>query len=265
LFGIVTVGAVSDAPEPEGRRAGFICGAVMWLVAGLLLQLMPHTEGGVQLVPLFPWQYLGWIVRAVSSVCWLCILFGCLFGISGDTQGLQETAVLMVAVIGLNALLSFAAPVGVTTVNTPPMQSVEDPIAQWEKSKSNRQGTLNRLLSDKEALIARIRNLGAKNKNELMAHPIGHTLVEELEQLCQQIDNAKKEIEVVETAAERAKSHRRTMERQKMLNGGKLTDKQLTHMSAANHILEEEHRNDQTPGIEVQRDKLLDDVFDKER
>jgi hypothetical protein len=124
---------------------------------------------------------------------------------------------------------------------------------------------LDRLLSDKGELLDRIRNLGATNRTELMANPVGRTLVEELEQLCRQIAKAKSEAEMVETTVECAKSRLRTIERQALLNGGQLTDKEYTQMSAVTHVLEEALRKEQVPGTEVRLDKILDEVFREEK
>jgi hypothetical protein len=257
VCGLIFAGFVAIATAhnlQEGQRGEVIGGIVVWIVGGLLLQALP-VSGGVQFVPLPCWCYASWIPWILSSVCWLCILFGCLCGLSGDKEGVEQGAAFLLLALGLNALLSFATPIG-AVANNPP-----DPIAQWERLRDERSATLNRLMSDKEMLTSRIRNLGAKNKKELMANAIGKTLVEELEQLCQQIDTMAKEIEVVDTSAELANSHRRIVERQDLVKSGKLTDKDYERISTANHAVDKE----QTPGSEIHRDKLLNELFLKEK
>ena len=52
----------------RGRQHGSLfAGLVIWLVAGLLLQGLPHTDTGIQFIPLLPWSYSGWIARIISA------------------------------------------------------------------------------------------------------------------------------------------------------------------------------------------------------
>jgi hypothetical protein len=256
LYGLFTIGflAILGAPNvpEESQRSELILGVVLWILGGLLLQALPVT-GGVQFIPLFPWYYIDGPARIVSIICWMCILAGCVLGI---LEKFKYGATFLVAAMVVNAMLSFASPIDVTVADNPP-----DTIAHWERLRNERSATLSRLLSDKERLIDRIRSLGAKNKKGLMANPIGKTLVEELEQLCQQIAATQKEIDAVDTSTERAKSQHRIVERQELLNSGKLTEKDYEQMFAASHTVDE----DRTPDIEVRRDQLLDQLFNGDK
>jgi hypothetical protein len=241
----------------------FIAGIAIWFLAGLLLQTIP-VKNGVQFIPLPPWYYRD-LARIVSCAVWLGIIVGTLLMFSNAESDRGRAVGIFLAAMAINAvLLSFATPADVTTAEErPQIKSSEDEIVQWERLQSDRQNALDRLMSDQEALIGRIRGLGAKSKQELMANPVGQTLVAELEQLVQQINAAKKEIEVVETAIERAKSRLRSIERQTMLKSGELTDDEYKRMSVANHTLADERR--QPPGSEIHRDKLLDALFSEEK
>lgn len=259
LTGIILVGDGADSPSEDDRRGGFVVGAGWCIVAGLLLQALPHTESGIQFVPLLPWHYTGWLARVISIICWLGIIAGFLKIRSSSPTDQQGAAGAVLVAMAFNALLSFATPAGVTA-DTPPTQSVEAPITQWERLRDEQKTALDKLLSDREELITRIRNLGARSKKELMANPVGQTLVTELEQLCQQIDTAKKEIGVIETAIERAQSRRRSIERQAL---PKLTGEEYERMSVVHHTLEDERR--QPPGSDIRRDRLLDELFREEK
>ncbi len=195
LLGIVAVFAATDAPEVEGRRAGFVCGVALWVGAGLLLQAMPHATAGLQFVPLLPWHYAGCMGRIVSSVCWLCLAVGFLLAFSTDKKDLAGAPVVMVIALGLNALLSCVGP------SAP--QVAEEPsrlIARWEKLRSERSDALAKMLSDKGLLAARIKSLGVQTKSGLMAHAIGRTLAEELGRLSGQIGRLQGEIDAIDTA-----------------------------------------------------------------
>ena len=66
VIGLILVGlaGVVASLDPEDGDGGMVVGfVVVLLVAGLLLQALPHTKSGVQFVPLPPWHYTSWIAR----------------------------------------------------------------------------------------------------------------------------------------------------------------------------------------------------------
>jgi hypothetical protein len=258
VYGLVVIGCAAIATAPsnseEGKRSEIVFGVSVLMIAALLLQALPHVESGIQFIPLLPWIYTSWLARIFSAFLWFFIVYGCLLTCSSEKRDWEGAGQWMILALGLNAVLSFATPATTVAENNPVLS---DPIAQWERLRDSQRDALEKLMADKEELLNRIRNLGATNKKELMANPVGRMLVEELEQLCQLINTAKNEVNVVETAIERAKSHRRSIERRTMLSG--ITNKEYEQMSNLHHTLAEERR--QPPGSEIQRDKLLNELF----
>ena len=140
----------------------------------------------------------------------------------------------------------------------------DNQIAQWEHRKDEQAEALAKLLSDRETLRDRIGRLGARNKQEVMASEVGRTLMEEYEQLARQIATQQQEVKISEVMIERAKSRLRSLEREALLRGTKVTDEEFRRMCGTDHVLEEELRRragEKTPGSEIQLDKLLDEVF----
>ena len=167
-FGLVLT---SRTEGPEMLKAGVL----FLLVAGLLLQVLPHTENGIQFVPLPPWYYASWIASSVSTGCWLCMA-GCLPGLIGNKDDAHVAGFLIPAAFGLNVVLSFCSPLGVTTDERPPLAKL---IAQWDTRKEERSQAMATLLSDKETLVTRIRKLVLKTKpnswHSLRVHARGRT------------------------------------------------------------------------------------------
>jgi hypothetical protein len=232
-------------------------------------------------VPLPPWYYLSWIARIVSVACWIFIALAGLCVLTAKREETNVAGFLLFFALSINALLSFAAPVGVTAASPPPQIAPSVPdhprpqselgdnqIVQWESRRQEQAVALAKLLSDKESLRDRIGRLGARNKQELMANEVGRTLMEEFEQLARQIATLQQEVKISEVMIERAKSKLRSLEREGLLRGTKVTDEEFRAMSSTDHVLEEELRRrvgEKVPGSEVQMDRLLDEVFAKER
>ncbi len=263
LAGIVAVAAGAD----EDSHGSQFAGIGIWLVAALLLQGLPHTASGIQFIPLLPWCYQGWIPKIVSAVAWLTILIGIL---AGTREHWKTAAAATFMALGLNALLSFAdltdttAPIESSSV----IASCRDKIAQCEKLRNQRAEALERLLSDKETLVGRIKAFSAKSKKELMAHPLGRTLVAELEQLSRQIGQLRSEIAAIDTVVERGQSNLRSLEREAIVHGAKSTDEEYNQLCDADHTLAEELRRvagEKTPGSEVNLDKLLNEILGKDQ
>lgn len=247
-------GDPSDNPDP-----GMLKGAIFFLVlAGLLLQALPHATNGLQFIPLPPWHYTGWIAMIISSVCWLCLGFACLLIISSVKDDGMPAAVSMFVALGLNVLLSFAGPSEAPVVGEQPsLKECRAKIAGWEKLRSERREAADKLSSDRDMLVNRIRSLGVSTKRELMGHPVGHTLAEELEHLSGQIEKLRSETDALDAVMERAKSSLRSLERETMLR-----EVSADELSQIDHELKE--KLDTAPGTEVRLDKLLDEAFQKE-
>jgi hypothetical protein len=240
----------------EDHSGNLIAGIIIWIVAGLLLQALPHTESGIQFIPLPPWCYVGWIAWSISIACWIALIFGWHINFSSVKADRVSAVVAIFIALGLNALLSFYSSSGVAE---PKMENVacQDKIAQWEEVKQQQSDLLKRLSNDKEMLESRIKSLGVKTKRELMDHPIAHPLVEELEQLTHQIAKVQNKIVAIESV----QSKLRSMEREKSLNNSGLSTEKMTDIDQK---LKEELLNesdDQTPDSAVQRDILLNGLI----
>jgi hypothetical protein len=238
-------------------------GLAIWLVAGFVLQGLPHTESGIQVIPLPPWSYSAWIARIISAVCWMALVLGCLAALSSNKNDWPGAVAAILVGLSMNALLlSFASPADAVTTVTDGRSSVvtscREKIAQWETLRRERSETLEKLSSDKEMLATRIRSLRCQTKRELMSHRVGRTLAGELEQLSRQIAQLQTETDTIEATVERAQSMLRCTERQAMLKD--LSDEEFARMSQMVHELEEGLRNP-SPASEIQTDKLLDEVL----
>jgi hypothetical protein len=247
----------------EDEHGSIFAGLVIWLVAGLLLQGLPHTEAGIQFIPLLPWCYSGWIARIISAASWLALVLGFLAALSSNKNDWKGAVIAILVALGLNALLSFASPENSVVASGPSvLSSCQEKIARWEAIQKERSDTLEKLTSDKETLVARIKNLGCHTKKELMANPVGCTLAKELEQLSRQMAHFQTESETIEATVERAQSMLRCIEREAMVKGP--SDDEFARVSQIDHELQEELRKltgGTTPGSEVRTDKLLDELF----
>jgi hypothetical protein len=255
----------------EDSRETLVTGVVFLLVAGLLIQELPQTASGVQFVPLPPWHYSGWFSRTISVVSWLCIALASLCVFSNVKTDWPAAAGAILIAIALNALLSFAGTSEVAESHTPRqrpsvVQSFRERLAQCDTLRKDRMEALEKLLADKESLVARIRGLGCRSKADLMSHRIGRTLVSELEHLSRQIASLQREVEAIEAVLERAQSMQRSIEREAMLKGhGALPENEYTRLSQIDHELQEELRKiiAPVPGTEVQIDKLLEGLLEQ--
>jgi hypothetical protein len=263
-------GVIASFDASEGDRGMVILAAFFLILAGFLLQTLPHTATGIQFVPLSPWNYDGWIARSISSICWLALVLGCLTAFSRSKADWKGSAIAIFVALGLNTILSFAGSADatastVTGGQSPAITSCNEKIAYWETLRKERSDTLEKLSSDKEMLVARIRSFGCRTKQELMAHSVGCTLAHELEQLSRQIAQLQTETSTIEATVERAQSALRCVEREAMLKEhGMLSDEEFARVSKIDHELQEELRKmagEPTPGSEVRMDKLLDEAL----
>jgi hypothetical protein len=242
----------------EDHSGNLIAGIIIWILAGLLLQALPHTESGIQFVPLPPWYYAGWTAWIISTACWLAIILGCLISFSSVKADRISAVVAIFIALGLNTLLSFAGSSSqTTTVNVATNELSQNKIAQWEEVKQQQSSLLRNLLHDKEMLEVRIKNLSVKTKRELMDHPIARPLVEELEQLIHQIAKVQNKIVAIESL----QSKFRSLEREKSLNNSGLSTEKMTDIDKK---LKEEILNtsdDQKPDWAFQCDKFLDGLI----
>lgn len=254
FYGLCFVITGSDAPGT------LLAGIIFWLVAGFLLQALPHTESGIQFVPLPPWYYVGWIAWIISIACWLALTIGLSFNYSSIEADRNSAVAATLIALVLNGCLSFCSPSNVASLTTPNVASIEpceNKIGQWEKNKQQQSEVLKKLLSEKEMLESRIKNLGIRTKKELMDHRIARPLVEELEQLIHQIAKVQNKIFAIESV----QSKLRSLEREKALNNAGLSAEELTNISQKLKVELLNKSDDQLPDSAVQRDKLLNGLI----
>lgn len=90
-------------------RGGFLLLPVaMLFVAAVLLQLLPHTESGLHVVPLAPWNYSGWLPFGISLLSWMAIISATYVAVSGCLDAPQVFAFFALVAIAFNGLLGFA-------------------------------------------------------------------------------------------------------------------------------------------------------------
>jgi hypothetical protein len=179
LLGLILIGVVGTVASLSKPDRGEIVVAAMFLVvAGLLLQTLPHAANGVQFVPLFPWHYAGVTPRIMSAACWLCMILAIAWALSRVKTHWPAAAGATLIALTLNALLSFAGP---ATKDQPTIASYRERIEHWEAIRNERSEAMEKLLADREALVGRIKALGFTTKRELTANGVGYTLATELE------------------------------------------------------------------------------------
>jgi hypothetical protein len=252
--------------------AALLSGFGILVIASLLLQLLPHTITGIQIVPLPPWNYSGGMPWIISTAILACLVFGCCLAIRSNTRDHVQivASAFIFASFCLNAGLSFWTveadmPYLAARERITLMKSYEVKIGQLERLRTERTKAMETLSNDKNALVARIQGLEVRSKSELMAHPVGRTLADELVQLTNQIGRLRSETAVVESALERAKSALRSIEREETLKGlGVSGGKRLDELAQIDRELQEELRRvSGAPPADkdIHLDKLLDDVL----
>ncbi len=109
VWGLVVAAIVLMVDNLRRKEGGPLFGVVAMLgTAAVLLQLLPHTECGLQIVPLSPWAYSGWESFFVSLFCWTVILFATFVAIDRSPDSPQAFAVICLGAMFLNAVLSFS-------------------------------------------------------------------------------------------------------------------------------------------------------------
>lgn len=280
FYGLAGIVLASDVTTD--CQLPFFAGLAAWFLAAFLLQTLPEVHGGVQFVPRFPWSYSGWFATTLCTIMWLLLAFGvaamCFPTPEADVG--PSVALVIVAVV-LNALLSFAGP-ETTSAQDPPaacqdarqvaraegpdawaalLTSCKDQITKLDRMKASRMSALEKLSEDQDSLRRRIRALGIRDKEELMAHKAGQALARELVELTHDMERVAKEAEVYTTALDNAESQVRRIERRMMMDQLSVpTNDEAGRLAQIKHETEEALRRvagARTPGSEVTDDTLL--------
>lgn len=93
-----------------GRQQGGPLLTVVALLIGaaVLLQLLPHAESGLQVLPLPPWAYGGWLPVGISLLLWMAIAVAGYTAVSGCLDAPRVFAFFILVAMSLNGLLSFS-------------------------------------------------------------------------------------------------------------------------------------------------------------
>ena len=89
-------------------------GGPLWVIVAMLgaavvlLQFLPYTTSGVQLIPLSPWAYIGWESFFVSVACWAAILSAGYVVVDRMNDSAQAFSILILIGMTLNVLLSWS-------------------------------------------------------------------------------------------------------------------------------------------------------------
>lgn len=109
VWGLVVAAVVVMINNLKRKEGGPLLGVVAMLgTAAVLLQFLPHTESGLQFVPLSPWAYVGWESFFVSLFCWTVILFAGFVAIDRAPDKAQAFAALCLVAMVLNLMLSWS-------------------------------------------------------------------------------------------------------------------------------------------------------------
>lgn len=77
----------------------------------VLMQFLPHSPGGVQLIPLFPWSYWGrWISFSFSILSWILLFFSVVVLADDNPGSRSECGTLLSIVFVITVLLTPSYP-----------------------------------------------------------------------------------------------------------------------------------------------------------
>ena len=105
VFGSIAL-MVHTANRKEGGPLWIIL--AMLAAAAILLQLLPYSDSGIQLIPISPWSYAGWESFFVSLACWAAILGAGYVVIDRSPDTPQAFSGLCLVAMMLNVLLSWS-------------------------------------------------------------------------------------------------------------------------------------------------------------
>lgn len=249
LTGTIRLAFITSNTTSRSRDA--IAGAVAMLaVAGILLQLLPTTDDGFQLIPLSPWSYTGWFSVVLSFVVWLFLVIS-VFVASSDSPDSATTfsALLLMAMVG-NLLLSFSECERTSTVEAiasendtsekPVDSSFQTEIESWKARASRLRGLLQELLADRNQVLREVGRFSSSPTHRLAKTE----LLKEQDELAQQIDTVASELAAMDQAILRAESRLRRLARHSAINDvSNVSDTDFETMARIQHELEDELRS----------------------
>ena len=107
----LVIGSVALMVHTANRRKE---GGPLWIIlamltaAAILLQFLPYTASGIQIIPLSPWSYAGWESFFVSLACWAATLGAGYVVFDRAPDSPKAFSVLCLVGMFLNVLLSWS-------------------------------------------------------------------------------------------------------------------------------------------------------------
>ena len=140
VWGLVIVAIVLMIGNLQQEEGGPLLSVIAMLgTVVVLLQFLPHTDSGVQFVPLSPWAYAGWESFFVSLVCWMAILGAGYVTIVRSPDSPQAFAALCLIALSLNVLLSWST-LKETSASRPQAAAYQHVGASFSPAASYRRG-----------------------------------------------------------------------------------------------------------------------------
>ena len=242
--------AITTANQTSNSNDAVAGIAILFIVAAVVLQMLPSTSSGLQIIPLAPWTYAGWFSFLISAAVWLLILVSVMVAASDSPDSATVfSALLLIAMMG-NLLLSFSeskesATISVVTNSMDKVDADDTPtpyrneIEEWRSKASDLRLLLNQLLADRQRVTADISRLSdSPSYKSVKAELLG-----ERQELTEQTEVVEAELASVELAVVRAESRIRRLARHAAIHeGSNVSDSEFETMAQIQHELEEDLR-----------------------
>jgi hypothetical protein len=116
--GLLVGAAVLLMMVTVGRKTGgpLLPILVLLVAAAIILQSLPQAEAGFQFIPLVPWQCSGFFSTLASIICWIVLLLAVLIAATRCLDAPKVFSGLVLAVMGMNLLVSLGGDSGGTEV-----------------------------------------------------------------------------------------------------------------------------------------------------
>ncbi len=243
----IAITTANQTSNSNDTVAGIV---ILFVVAAIVLQMLPATNSGLQIIPLTPWAYAGWLSFLISAAVWLLVLVSVLAASSDSPDSATVfSALLLIAMTG-NLLLSFSerkesATISVATNLVEKVDSDDTPtpyrneIEEWKSKASDLRLLLNQLLADRQRVTADISRLSdSPNYKSVKTELLG-----ERQELTGQVEVVEAELASVELTVIRAESRLRRLARHAAIHqGSNVSDSEFETMAQIQHELEEDLR-----------------------
>ncbi|MFM2097084.1 MAG: hypothetical protein RIS70_4208 [Planctomycetota bacterium] len=281
FVGIVTVTSLNLLSLPKESSARHVW--PLLIVAGVLIQFLPRTADGVQLIPLAPWKYWGdWLAFFLSLLCWLFLFVSASSARStawGDQVNMCRCGLIM---LGLTALLTPCDPLygrpsqttSITSVSRIPVQPQSSffdmghhrrQVSQWKTRQEAAQQSLRQLEQDKKRVAEQLQAMGMASENDRIGMKPRRDLAEEVHELDCQMSRVRTECELLQSAIVSSESKLRRIERYQLLEQsgslGSDESKQLAMLQAELDAQLRENNAGGASAMQFKVDQILKDAM----